>query len=310
MPARQLMFSFGEKGLCRFAISEHFTVPTRSPVLIQSFVFSILIAFLIAGVFRLSRFPGLHADEAWVGLRAVEIMQNGFSSVHGMNRYTGAAFPGLVALTFSALGVNVLSLRLLGALSNWASIALVMWTFRSRGSVSFYAALLFASSLLFLFYSRVAWEVCAFENFTLALIIFALSKLLSADRPRFRYAFLFFFAFAFGTWNHFIFLSAALSFTITALFVSFRDQSCQGARIFLLSTGNLLVQAVLYYGEPRIADGDFINHAMPALLSGIALVLVVAILFVIIDRRISPLIVQMSTESGSARCSCTLYLRD
>jgi hypothetical protein len=219
-------------------------------------------------------------------------MQNGFSSVHGMNRYTGAAFPGLVAVTFSVLGVNVLSLRLLGALLNWASIALVMSTFWSRGRVSFYAVLLFASSLLFLFYSRVAWEVCAFENFTLALTIFALSKLLSADRPRFRHAFLFFFAFAFGTWNHFVFLTAGLSFTITALFIFLRDQSSEGTRIFLLSTLNLLVQSVLYYGAPRIADGDFLNHAMPALLSGIALLLGVTLLFIMIDRRISPLIVK------------------
>jgi hypothetical protein len=276
----------------RFAISEHFTVPTRSRLLTQTLAFSILITLLFAAVFRLSRFPGLHGDEAWAGLRAIEIMQNGFFSVHGMVHYIGAAFTGLVAVTFSALGATVFSLRLPGALLNWAAIALVMSTFWSRGSVPLYLGLLFASSLLFLFYSRVAWEVCAFENFTLVLIIFALSRLLSTDRPRFRHAFLFFFAFAFGTYNHFIFLAAALSFTIAALFISFRDQSAGGTRIFLLNALNLLVQAVIYYGKPRIADGDFLNHAMPALLSGGALLLGATFLFVIIDRRFSPLVVQ------------------
>jgi hypothetical protein len=43
-----------------------------------------------------------NADEAWMGLRALDIMKNGFFFFHGMNRYSGAAFPGLVAVTFSA----------------------------------------------------------------------------------------------------------------------------------------------------------------------------------------------------------------
>jgi hypothetical protein len=271
-----------------FVISEQLSVPISSRLLIQSLAISILLVLLIAAIFRLSRFPGLHADEAWMGLRALEIMQRGFFSVHGMNRYSGAAFPGLVAVTFSALGVNVFSLRLLGALLNWAAVALVMATFWRRGNAPFYVALLFASSLLFLFYSRVAWEVSALENFALALIIFALSRLSSAGSPRFEDAFLFFSAFGFATWNHFIFLGAVLSFTITALFIFFRDANPASARIVLLGTLNLVVPALLYYGKPHLRDGDFINHAMPALLSGVTLLLGISLLFVTMDRRVSP----------------------
>ena len=260
-------------------------MPISSRFLIQSLAISILFVLLIAAVYRLSRFPGLHADEAWMGLRALEIMQKGFFSVHGMNRYSGAAFPELVTVAFSALGVNVFSLRLLGALLNWAAVALVVATFWHRGKAPFYAALLFASSLLFLFYSRVAWEVSALENFALALIIFALSRLLSASPPRFEDAFLFFSAFAFATWNHFIFLGAVLSFTITALFIFLREAN---TRIVLLGTLNLLVPALLYYGKPHLRDGDFISHALPALLSGVTLLLGTSLLFVTIDRRISP----------------------
>jgi hypothetical protein len=247
-----------------------------------------LVILFINVIFHLSAFPGLHGDEAWVGLRALEIMQNEFFFVEGMNWYTGGAFPGLVAVMFSALGVSVFSLRLLVPVLNWAAIALVVLTFWHRGCVAFYAALLFASSLLFLYYSRVASEICAFENFTLALIIFALSRLSLPDRPRFGDVFLFFSAFAFGTWNHFIFLVAVVSFAIIALFISFQDRTPTGARIFLLGTLNLVVPTLLYYGKPHLRDGDFINHAMPLLLSGVTLLLGVSLLFVIMDRRISP----------------------
>jgi len=263
-------------------------VPISSRLLIQSLAISLLLVLLIAAVFRLSRFPGLHADEAWMGLRALEIMQKGFFSVHGMNRYSGAAFPGLLTVAFSTLGVNVFSLRLLGALLNWAAIALMMATFWRRGNAAFYVALLFASSLLFLFYSRVAWEVSALENFALALIIFALSRLLSAGPPRSENVFLFFSAFGFATWNHFIFLGAVLSFTITALFTFFRDPNSATARIVLLGTLNLVVPTLLYYGKPHLRDGDFINHAMPALLTGVTLLLGISLLLIAMDRRISP----------------------
>ena len=60
-----------------------------------------------------------------------------FSLFMEPNRYSGAAFPGLVAVTFSALGVNVFSLRLLGGVLDRAAVALVMATFWRRGNAPF-----------------------------------------------------------------------------------------------------------------------------------------------------------------------------
>ena len=93
----------------------------------------------------------------------------------------------------------------------------------------------------------MAWEVCVLHNFALALIIFALSRLMSTVRPRFEDVLLFISAFGFGTWNHFIFLGAVLSFTITAVFIRLLEQNAAGARIFLLGMWNLLVPTLLYY---------------------------------------------------------------
>src|SRR5262249_19632287 len=102
--------------------------------------------------------------------------------------------------------------------------------------------------------------------------------------------FLFFSAFGFATWNHFIFLVAVASFAITALFILFRDRNPAGGRLFLLGTLNLVVPTLLYFGKPHLRDGDFTNHAMLALVSGVFLLLGVSLLFVIMDRRISPTI--------------------
>ena len=55
-----------------------------------------------------------------------------------------------------------------------------------------------------------------------------------------------------------------------------------------------MVPAVLYYGKPHLRDGDFVNHAMPALLGGVTLLLGVSLLFVTMDRRISPSIARFA----------------
>ena len=56
-------------------------------------------AVMTAALFlRLPSFPGLHGDEAWVGLRALEQQANGMFTLRGMNGYTGSLFPQLVAL--------------------------------------------------------------------------------------------------------------------------------------------------------------------------------------------------------------------
>jgi len=110
----------------------------RTQLIVQFFAVDILAIVLIELVFRLSRFPGLNGIEARFGLRALEIMQNGSVSVHGMNKYTGALFPGIVALVFSTTGVSIFSLRELGALSNWAALAIAMATFWKQGRTPFY----------------------------------------------------------------------------------------------------------------------------------------------------------------------------
>ena len=73
-----------------------------------------------------------------MGLRALDIMKNGFSFFHGMNRYSGAAFPGLR-----------------GGVLDWTAVALVMATFWRRGNAPFVR--LFYSRRPFCFSFTAGW---------------------------------------------------------------------------------------------------------------------------------------------------------
>jgi hypothetical protein len=264
--------------------------PTRP--LSRILTIALLATLTVAVTYHLPDFPGLHGDEAWAGLRALDIQQKGLFTIHGMNVYTGALFPQIVAAVFSVLGADVLSLRLPGAILNCLAVVILVATFWRRGYSAFIVTLLFASSFLFLFSSRVAWEVCALQNFLLALIVAALSGLLKADRARLGATLLFFLAFALGTWNHFIFSAASLSLALAAAFLAIRSPDTDSARAFLLGAFNLPLQGLLIIGKPFISNGPFPSHALPALLVGLALVLLTSIAYVRLEARLLPLVIE------------------
>src|SRR5437899_1608718 len=64
----------------------------------------------------LASVPGLQGDEAWAGLRAVDIV-NGLRPTIGMNEYTGPFHQYLIAALFGLIGHSVTALRLITAMS-------------------------------------------------------------------------------------------------------------------------------------------------------------------------------------------------
>jgi len=119
---------------------------------------------------------------------------------------------------------------------------------------------------------------------------------------------LLFLAFAIGSWNHFIFLTAALSFAIAALFIALRDQNDQAAKLFILSALNLLVLAIIFSVKPLIGDGDFLTYALPALSGGIAIVLAASYFFVVINQRASFWFLNLLAAKPSASRASRLLL--
>ena len=249
-----------------------------------TFGYKVLVATAMATItaalfLRLPSFPGLHGDEAWVGLRALEQHANGMFTLRGMNGYTGSLFPQLVTLASSVFSQGMFSLRLPGAIFNWLALLLMTIALWKRGTAALCFLLLMGSSLLFLFYSRVAWEVNALQNFLLALIILALMSLLRSTRSPPASVFLLFLAFALGTWSHLIFMAAALSFTLAAAVVAFKWPDENSVRLLLLGCFNLVLQIVLL-ARHFVGSGPFMLHALPALVVGFALVVLFSVAYV------------------------------
>lgn len=213
--------------------------------------------FLAAGfvyllTVNLDVLPGLHGDEAWVGLRARQILLGGPSSIHGMNGYTGAAFPVLVAASFRAFGISVWSLRGVGVAFNLATIALLAISAAvvGRGRGVFALLFLIGGSTLMTSKTRIAWELTACGPVLAALAILTCVLWLRAEERLSRRAttlgsLAVFVVNATGVYNHFLFLSfAGALFVATALSVLHRAGS-RSVQLLLVQAVSMVNVAVL-----------------------------------------------------------------
>ncbi|TYL89381.1 hypothetical protein FXB40_36400 [Bradyrhizobium rifense] len=258
-------------------------------------------AMVAAGLLvRLNSFPGLHGDEAWVGLRALEQQARGMFTLRGMNGYTGSLFPEIVSLVFSIIPASVGSLRLASAILNGLALGLTALAFWKRGAAALYFALAMGSSLLFLFYSRVAWEVNALQNLLLALVLLTLPHLLERGRSPHRWLFLLLLAFSLGCWSHAIFIAAALSFAAATLLVALTWPGESSAKLLLIGQLNLLVQIVLC-GRHFFGDGAFVTRALPAMLAGLGLIALATRAYVRVEGHLLPHTIRALTNRRVAR---------
>ncbi|MGY8660841.1 hypothetical protein Q3C01_00550 [Bradyrhizobium sp. UFLA05-109] len=262
---------------------------------------AVIIAVVAAALsVRLNSFPGLHGDEAWVGLRAFEQEARGMFTLRGMNGYTGSLFPEIVTVIFSIISPGVGSLRLAGVVLNSLALGLTVLALGRRGAAAIYFVLLMGSSLLFLFYSRIAWEVNALQNLLLSLVLLALPHVLEPGRSRPKWLFLLLFTFSLGCWSHAIFAAAALSFAAAATFVALKWPGEGSARLLLIGQLNLLVQCVLS-ARYFIGDGNFVCRALPAMLVGLALVAYATHAYLRLECRLLPHVLRAITERRVAR---------
>lgn len=175
--------------------------------------FTLLLGLLI--FWRLDTAPGLNADEAWTGMRALEIQERGLLSPHGMNWYTAPLHAALVAKTFDLFGPGTWQMRLSGALLNTAAggmLALFVAANFGEAALLVFGGLLLVSPFYFL-EARIAWEVCALQNFLAALMLWSGWKLFSEKRRAFIPLLAFIYAASLGALNHLIFLALPLGIT-------------------------------------------------------------------------------------------------
>lgn len=228
---------------------------------------------------RLGVFPGLHGDEAWVGLFALSLKERGLFTPHEMNTYTGAFYGWLVGGAFDRFGVGVWSLRLIGAVANplawltvWATVR------RTAGPGAGLAwALLAAASGIVVLKSRVAWEVYALQPLFAALTTAAAVRLAEGGgRP---WALLLFAASLLGVQNHFIFLSLPSALLFAALLLAARRPDGGVAAFLPAGFVNLGLCLTLFVVKPYVTEAAWTDWRGPLLaafwsapLAGLALV--------------------------------------
>lgn len=195
----------------------------------------------------LGEVPGLHGDEAWVGLRAAALLRGeAHLSWTGMNAHTGPLHQLLVAASFAAFGPTTIALRLVGAAANAVGVGLYAWvTGQLLGRLcAALATLLLLTAPWFCANARVATEHAALAA---PLALGAVACLLRARRPsrlkaqddpsvaarpgdhqaRRRWALAAGVLLGLGTWNHLVFVAVpATLLTLALLRLGLRAWRC------------------------------------------------------------------------------------
>ena len=224
---------------------------------------------------NLAGFPGLHGDEAWFGLEALRIQGHGLTTAHGMNPYTGALFPWLLAEASRVLPPSVLTLRLPGVLLNTAALLILLWSVeraagRRRAILLF---LLFGSSLLFLWLSRVAWEVTALQPLLLAVMVAAVLDAGTRGRWTAPGITAFLLASELGVVNHLIFSAIPTSFLAAAVVVAGAGAgrrspaTTESVWIGALAVGSMFLALLVVWGLPDAIFTQWSGLVMAALVA-------------------------------------------
>lgn len=183
---------------------------------IYYFILSLLLLIFVYWLTFIDKI-GLHADEAWMGLDGIGILNNGITKPYGITNYTGILQSLVDSVVFKFFGIGVVSLRLGGIICNIVSLVVLVWFLIKR--VNLYTGLFFllliAQSTLFLCYSKIAWEVCSFSLLFISISIVTLYKSGSAKGlVKYMMHFVFLLTAFLGVYNHIIFSSFLMAIFI------------------------------------------------------------------------------------------------
>jgi hypothetical protein len=224
---------------------------------------AVAFAYLVFALsYGLASFPGLHGDEAWVGLFALRLRQDGLFTPHAINWYTGSLYGWLVSRIFGLLEPGIFSLRVLGVAANAGAALIVATHFARRlGSVQSGAWLLMlAANPLFLLKSRVAWDFYALQNLLVAGLIVCLSDFLQRRRFTPGRVLGFLTVIQLGVQNHFIFASVPLSLWVLVAFHLARDRDWELLPLFHIATLSLAITVVFVVAKPALGVAAWQAH--------------------------------------------------
>ncbi len=193
--------------------------------------------------YKLDVLPGLHGDEAWVGLKANEYQSKSIDRLSGMTYYTGILQNLAVQCSFKIFGMGIWQLRLPGAIFNLLGLLIIIFTFiyRKLYGEGLIFVVIIASSALFVMSARIAWEVNTFTLFFLSLSFCSLLAILKKDQNvRYYWIFIFWLSNIFGSYNHIIHSCLSVAGFLGVFLWSFQHRKASEGRLLLLSSLNFL----------------------------------------------------------------------
>lgn len=142
-------------------------------------VLLIFLLFLITAITRLILLevipPGLHGDEAWIGLWARQIIESGYIGVFSgdaLGNPIGTAY--VTALFFKIFGDSIFSIRLTTALFSITTVVTFYFFLRVffDETASFLTSIVLSLSLMYLHYSRTGFMLTTSLFFQITTLIF------------------------------------------------------------------------------------------------------------------------------------------
>jgi hypothetical protein len=201
--------------------------------------------------FKLETLPGLHGDEAWVGIKAHDYKLNGIDKLSGMTYYTGILQTKLAEFSFTNFGMGVRQLRLPGVVVNIIALIIIIVTLFTTKLYKQAVLFLFflASSSLYVISPRIAWEVNSFTLFFLAVSFSSLAALNYCNpKMEFFWTGLFWLSNLLGSYNHIIYSSICVASFLGLTFWSLqRGHKVKGKIIvlFFLNFSNVVIVFLL-----------------------------------------------------------------
>jgi hypothetical protein len=243
-------------------------------LIILSFCSLIYIAFFLT--FKLSVLPGLHGDEAWIGLKANDFSKNGINQLTGMNNYTGILQVLLCESIFKLFGIGIFQLRIGGAILNLIGLSILATHLLVKKDFKclFVYLGIISQSVIYLCSPRVAWEVNSFTLFLISLLFVCVIKLWENKKDRRSSLITFFFLFVniVGTYNHIIFSCISVSAFTCLIIWNLYNQSLIYQNFLLLSAINL-INVIIVFVLMHYVNGTLLRNIHFLLLGLVILLL-------------------------------------
>ncbi len=214
-------------------------------------------------VVEAGRYPGLQADEAWAGLAALAIQEHGLTTPHGMTDYTSPVFPWILAKSFDVASPGIGTMRVFTAALAACGLFFVLFglvrTAGQRTGGLFLS--LFASSLLWTWYGRVAFEVIGLQDMLLGVVIATTLGFAATGRLPFLAGAACLYATGIGIVNHLIFVIVPASLaTATLLLVLARRGDARSERLFVFAFINVAMSGILVAAKLAVGQELFVEH--------------------------------------------------